>query len=99
MSAAALEPALALAPALLGASPTAHGPLPVPVSVMVTQLPALRAAGDPVFGPVAMVGLGGIFIEVLKDVTFRRCPFGVAEAEEMIRNLKGFPLPRSIRLG
>ncbi|WBV42812.1 acetate--CoA ligase family protein [Pseudoroseomonas cervicalis] len=47
---------------------------------------------DPVFGPVAMFGLGGIFVEILKDVSFRRCPFGEAEAEEMIRSIKGFPL-------
>ena len=53
---------------------------------------ALGVFRDPVFGPVAMVGLGGIFIEVLKDVAFRRCPFGTAEAERMIRSLKGFPL-------
>lgn len=53
---------------------------------------ALGVARDPVFGPVAMVGLGGVFIEILKDVSFRRCPFGDAEAEAMIRSLKGFPL-------
>ena len=53
---------------------------------------ALGVARDPVFGPVAMVGLGGVFIEILKDVAFRRCPFGDAEAEAMIRSLKGFPL-------
>jgi acyl-CoA synthetase (NDP forming) len=53
---------------------------------------ALGVFRDPVFGPVAMVGLGGIFIEVLKDVSFRRCPFDPAEAERMIRSLKGFPL-------
>jgi acyl-CoA synthetase (NDP forming) len=47
---------------------------------------------DPVFGPVAMVGLGGIFIEVLKDFCLHRCPFDVAQAERMIRSLKGFPL-------
>ena len=47
---------------------------------------------DPVFGPVAMVGLGGVFIEILKDVAFRRCPFDPAQAEAMIRSLKGFPL-------
>jgi acyl-CoA synthetase (NDP forming) len=47
---------------------------------------------DPVFGPVAMVGLGGIFVEILKDVAFRRCPFGVDVAEEMIRSLNGAPL-------
>lgn len=53
---------------------------------------ALGILRDPVFGPVAMVGLGGVFIEVLKDVAFRRCPFDAAEAERMIRSLKGFPL-------
>nr|WP_294516499.1 acetate--CoA ligase family protein [uncultured Rhodopila sp.] len=47
---------------------------------------------DPVFGPMAMFGLGGIFVEVLKDVVFRRCPFGPDVAEAMIRSIKGAPL-------
>ncbi|MFL5252497.1 MAG: acetate--CoA ligase family protein [Rhodopila sp.] len=47
---------------------------------------------DPVFGPMAMFGLGGIFVEVLKDVVFRRCPFGPGVAEAMIRSIKGAPL-------
>jgi acetate---CoA ligase (ADP-forming) len=47
---------------------------------------------DPVFGPMAMFGLGGIFVEVLKDVVFRRCPFGPETAETMIRSIKGAPL-------
>lgn len=47
---------------------------------------------DPVFGPVAMFGLGGIFVEILKDVTFHRCPFGPDVAERMIRSIKGAPL-------
>lgn len=47
---------------------------------------------DPVFGPMAMFGLGGIFVEVLKDVVFRRCPFGADAAETMIRSIKGAPL-------
>jgi acetate---CoA ligase (ADP-forming) len=47
---------------------------------------------DPVFGPMAMFGLGGIFVEVLKDVVFRRCPFGADEAERMIRSIRGAPL-------
>ncbi|KAF1066297.1 MAG: Protein lysine acetyltransferase Pat [Pseudomonas citronellolis] len=47
---------------------------------------------DPQFGPVALFGLGGIFVEVLKDVVFRRCPFGVEEAEAMIRSIQGAPL-------
>ena len=47
---------------------------------------------DPVFGPIAMFGLGGIFVEILKDVVFRRCPFGEDEAERMIRSIKGAPL-------
>jgi acyl-CoA synthetase (NDP forming) len=47
---------------------------------------------DPVFGPVVMFGLGGIFTEIMKDVTFRLAPFDEAEAMEMIRGIKGFPL-------
>jgi acyl-CoA synthetase (NDP forming) len=41
---------------------------------------------------MAMFGLGGIFVEILKDVVFRRCPFGEDVAEQMIRSIKGAPL-------
>ncbi len=44
---------------------------------------------DPVFGPVAIVGLGGVFVDVLDDVAVRRCPFGTDVAETMIRSLRG----------
>jgi acyl-CoA synthetase (NDP forming) len=49
-------------------------------------------AQDLVFGPVALVGLGGIFTEIFHDVAHRLCPFGAAEAEALIRSLRGFPL-------
>jgi acyl-CoA synthetase (NDP forming) len=52
---------------------------------------------DPVFGPVVMFGLGGIFVEVLKDVTFRVAPFGVDEARRMIAEVKGYPLLEGVR--
>jgi len=47
---------------------------------------------DPLFGPVVMAGLGGVFVEVLRDVTFRVPPFGPDEAHRMLRELHGFPL-------
>jgi acyl-CoA synthetase (NDP forming) len=47
---------------------------------------------DPVFGPVAVFGLGGVFVEVLRDVVLHRCPFGVDVAERMIRSIRGAPL-------
>jgi succinyl-CoA synthetase beta subunit len=47
---------------------------------------------DPVFGPVVMFGLGGIFVEILKDITLRIAPFGIEEARRMIREVQGFPL-------
>ncbi len=53
---------------------------------------AMGVHRDPVFGPVAMVGLGGVFIEVLRDVALHRCPFGVEVAERMIRGLRGAAL-------
>jgi len=52
---------------------------------------------DPVFGPIAMFGLGGIFIEVMNDVVFRRCPFGVDVAEAMIRSIRGIKLLLGVR--
>jgi acetyltransferase len=52
---------------------------------------------NPQFGPVVMFGLGGIFVEVLKDVTFRVAPLTPADAEEMIRRIKGYPLLQGVR--
>jgi acyl-CoA synthetase (NDP forming) len=52
---------------------------------------------DPVLGPVVMFGLGGIFVEVLKDVTFRAAPFDEAEAMRMIREIRGFAMLEGVR--
>ncbi len=47
---------------------------------------------DPLFGPVVMFGLGGVFVEVLGDVSFRMPPFDRAEARRMVSEVRGFPL-------
>ncbi|MHA1596958.1 MAG: acetate--CoA ligase family protein [Candidatus Asgardarchaeia archaeon] len=47
---------------------------------------------DPFFGPTIMFGLGGIWVELIKDVTFRIAPIGEDEAEDMIREIKGYKL-------
>jgi len=51
---------------------------------------ALGMKRDLQFGPVLMVGLGGIFVEVLKDVSFGICPISKKEAFEMIKETKGY---------
>jgi acyl-CoA synthetase (NDP forming) len=52
---------------------------------------------DAQFGPLVMVGLGGIFVEVLADVSFRICPITRIDAEEMIDDLKGAAILRGAR--
>jgi acetyl-CoA synthetase (ADP-forming) len=58
---------------------------------------ALGMKRDPQFGPVLMAGLGGIFIEVLKDVSFRVCPVSEREALNQLKELKGYPILKGLR--
>ena len=52
---------------------------------------------DPTFGPVVMFGLGGTFVEVIEDVTFRVAPFGEAEARRMIEETRAAKVLRGTR--
>ncbi len=52
---------------------------------------------DAQFGPVLMFGLGGVLVEVLKDVSFRIVPLAKRDAREMIREIKGYPLLEGYR--
>ena len=52
---------------------------------------------DELFGPVVMFGLGGVFVEVFEDVTFRVPPFDKNEANRMVREVKGFKLLEGAR--
>jgi len=55
------------------------------------------AIKDPQFGPAVMFGLGGIFVEILKDVAFRVAPITEAEAREMISEVRAYPLLKGYR--
>ncbi|MDA0270755.1 MAG: acetate--CoA ligase family protein [Chloroflexi bacterium] len=57
------------------------------------------ATTDPQFGPVMMFGLGGVFVEVLKDVAFRVVPLEPRDARQMVREIRGFPILEGVRGG
>ncbi len=80
---------------LLARSP-AHASLLLQEMVEGTEV-ILGARTDPQFGPFLMVGLGGIFVEVIKDIALRLLPVGEVEAQEMLRELKGYPLLKGVR--
>lgn len=52
---------------------------------------------DPQFGPVVLFGLGGVFVEAIKDVSLRICPITGKDAREMIHEIKGFKLLQGFR--
>jgi 4-hydroxybutyryl-CoA synthetase (ADP-forming) len=57
----------------------------------------LGASQDPTFGPVIMFGLGGIYVEVLKDVVFRVAPIDEREATKMVESIKTIKLLKGVR--
>ena len=71
------------------------------VSVQRMARPGVEAiigvANDATFGPVLMFGLGGVFVEVLKDVSFRTLPISASDAHDMIEEIKGYALLRGYR--
>lgn len=52
---------------------------------------------DPDFGPLLMFGLGGIYVEILKDVSFKLAPLSEEEVEEMFKEIKSFPILKGFR--
>ncbi len=71
------------------------------VSVQPMAPPAVEVivgmSKDSQFGPVLMFGLGGILVEVLKDVSFRIVPVSERDAGEMVREIKGYPILKGYR--
>lgn len=71
------------------------------VSVQAMAKPGVEAiigvTQDSTFGPMLMFGLGGVFVEVLKDVAFRSIPISESDAQDMIEEIKGYHLLKGYR--
>lgn len=81
----------------------AHDPEAVLSGVLVQQMVSegkeviLGVTRDPVFGHAVMFGLGGIFVEVYKDVAFRLSPMGRNVARRMVKSIRGYPILKGLR--
>ncbi|MES0884272.1 acetate--CoA ligase family protein [Roseibium sp. SCP14] len=75
-----------------------HGVLVSPMAQSGVEI-IIGVVHDPMFGPVMMFGLGGIFVEVLKDVSFRALPMSRADAEEMIGEIQSSKILDGVRGG
>jgi acyl-CoA synthetase (NDP forming) len=73
-----------------------HGILVQEMAPPSTEI-IIGAIKDDQFGPSVMFGLGGIFVEVLKDVVFRIAPVTKQEAEVMIKEIKAYPVLKGYR--
>jgi acetyltransferase len=80
---------------LLSKAPS-KGQLLIQEMVQGTEV-LIGARTDPQFGPFLMVGLGGIFVEVLKDVSIRLLPVDEREARAMLRELRGYKVLEGVR--
>jgi acetyltransferase len=76
---------------------TATGRVLVQEMVPVGTELILGITTDREFGPIVVLGLGGIFVEIMKDVSMRMPPFGKAEARRMIEELRGIRLLKGAR--
>lgn len=85
------------------ANATAYDPAAVIDGVLVQKLAPkgeetiIGMTRYPIFGPLLMFGMGGIFVEVFQDVVFRLAPIGRNEARRMIREIKGYKLFKGFR--
>ncbi len=73
-----------------------HGVLLSPMASPGVEV-IIGVVHDPMFGPVMMFGLGGIFVEVLKDVSFRALPMSRADAREMVDDIQGSKILEGVR--
>jgi acyl-CoA synthetase (NDP forming) len=72
------------------------GVLIAPMAKGVAEL-ILGTTTDPIFGPVVMVGLGGIFAEIIQDTAVQTAPVSEPQAASMLRSLKAFPVLNGAR--
>jgi acetate---CoA ligase (ADP-forming) len=75
---------------------TVHGVLVAPFRRDGREM-ILGMSTDPTFGPVLVFGLGGIYVETFQDVAIRVPPVTLQEAQEMIREIRSFPLLEGVR--